>query len=237
MTSIKYENVSVHLSAGGILKTREILKNISFELEEGDRLALIGPNGAGKTTLLQSIAGVLPPSAGEIRIEGRVSSLFNLGVGLKRQSTGRRNIILRNMIEKRSVKEIRERMPRIIEFADIGDAIDEPMETYSQGMSVRVIFAAATEFTPQILLLDEWLGVGDADFREKSEQRMQDLLEQSGIIVLATHHQNITRKICNKGLYIREGEIRYFGDANKAWDRYLEDGLNRVAIGLASKKA
>ena len=228
MTAPLIEGRGLTLSYG----SERVLDQVSLSIQAGEIMTLIGPNGAGKSTLLQSIAGVLPPSSGSIHIEGRVSSLFNLSLGLRKQSTGRRNILLRSMIEKRSAQEIKERMPRIIEFADIGEAIDDPMETYSQGMSVRVVFAAATEFTPQILLLDEWLGVGDADFREKSEARMQELLDQSGIIVLATHHQSLTRKICNKGLYIREGEIRFFGDADAAWDCYVNEGLNRAPVGL-----
>lgn len=236
MTFIKFKNVNVDLSSGGLFRTKPILRDISFSVNDGDRLALIGPNGAGKSTLLQTIAGVLHSSGGEIEIQGRVSALFNLSLGLRRKSTGRRNILLRSMIEKIPSDMIEEHMRRVVEFADIGDAIDDPMETYSQGMAMRVVFAAATEFSPQILLLDEWLGVGDAAFREKSEERMQELLANSGLIVLATHHQKLSRQICNKGLYIKDGQIRFFGKVDEAWDAYISDGLNRAPIGLPNAR-
>jgi len=236
MTFIKFNGVNVDLASGGLFRTKSILRDISFSVNDGDRLALIGPNGAGKSTLLQTIAGVLHCSGGTIEVQGRVSALFNLSLGLRRKSTGRRNILLRSMIEKIPPEEMDQHIQRIIEFADIGEAIDDPMDTYSQGMAMRVIFAAATEFSPQILLLDEWLGVGDAAFRDKSEKRMQELLANSGLIVLATHHQRLSREICNKGLYIKEGKVRYFGTVDQAWDAYISDGLNRAPVGLQNAR-
>jgi len=201
MSHIICENLEVRLATGRFLRTRPILEDISFALEKGDRLALIGPNGAGKSTLLQTLAQVLLPSKGSLDIEGDVSALFNLALGLRRQSTGRRNIVIRNL----------------------------------QGMAMRVIFSAATMYNPDILLMDEWLGVGDMDFREKSAVRMQELVDRSGIIVLATHHQKLSRDLCNKGLYIRKGRIEMFGTVDEAWDAYIADGIDRAKIQLGAK--
>jgi len=235
MSHIICENLEVRLATGRFLRTRPILEDISFALEKGDRLALIGPNGAGKSTLLQTLAQVLLPSKGSLDIEGDVSALFNLALGLRRQSTGRRNIVIRNLLQRKTMEEINERIQDIIDFADIGEAIDEPMETYSQGMAMRVIFSAATMYNPDILLMDEWLGVGDMDFREKSAVRMQELVDRSGIIVLATHHQKLSRDLCNKGLYIRKGRIEMFGTVDEAWDAYIADGIDRAKIQLGAK--
>jgi lipopolysaccharide transport system ATP-binding protein len=223
------------LSTGRLLQTRPILKNISFSLADGDRVALIGPNGAGKSTLLQTLGEVLIPSKGALSIDGKVSALFNLSLGLRRQSSGRRNIIIRNLLERKPIREITQNLNEMIEFADIGEAIDRPMETYSQGMAMRVVFSAATTFRPEILLMDEWLGVGDRDFREKSNARMQELIDRSGLIVLATHHERMSKRICDKGIYLRDGEIRFFGAIDKAWDTYKRDGIQRARIGLSAK--
>jgi len=221
MTRIVAENLSIRLAGQKFLSTHEVVRNLSFELKEGDRLALIGPNGAGKSTLLHSIAGILPPSSGKLTVEGSVSALFHLSVGQRREISGRRNMIIRNLLQGRKWKEIKEKLPEMVEFADIGDAIDDPLETYSQGMAMRVVFSAATAFAPDILLMDEWLGVGDAKFRQRSAKRMAEMASNSGILILATHNQGLSRKQCNLGLYMDKGEARFFGDVNECWDAYL----------------
>jgi lipopolysaccharide transport system ATP-binding protein len=221
MAHIVAKNLSVRLAGQKFLSTKEIVRNVSFELHEGDRLALIGPNGAGKTTLLHAIAGIQPPGSGSLDVTGTVSALFHLSVGQRREISGRRNMIIRSLLSGRGWKETQEKLPEMIEFADIGEAINDPMETYSQGMAMRVVFAAATAFSPDILLMDEWLGVGDAKFRQKSAKRMTKLVSQSGILVLATHHQRLSRQQCNLGLYLEDGEVRFFGDVNECWDAYL----------------
>ena len=218
--------VSVNLAGERLLKTQRILRDISFELNEGDRLALIGPNGAGKSTLLQTIAGVLNPSQGEISVHGHISALFHISVGQRRELTGRKNIILKNLLLGHTYEEIMSRLDDMIDFADIGDYIDRPMETYSQGMALRVAFAAATAFPPDILLMDEWLGVGDAAFRVKCQNRMNELVEHSGIIVLATHHQKLAQEACNLGLYIQNGQVVEYGEIEHCWSRYNEDAAS-----------
>lgn len=228
MPSIVAKDLGVRLSGQSLLRTVEILKGISFTLNEGDRLALIGPNGAGKSTLLQVIAGVLHPSAGSIEIDGKVSALFHLNIGQRRESSGRRNMILRNLLSGYKYQDIKAKLPEMEAFADIGDAISDPMETYSQGMAMRVVFSAATAFEPEILLMDEWLGVGDAAFRVKSDERMDEMAARSGIIVLATHHQRLSRQKCNVGLYLDKGEARFFGPIDEAWEHYLRDANIQV---------
>lgn len=223
MPSITAKDLTIRLASQKFLRTVEILKGISFHLKDGDRLALIGPNGAGKSTLLQALAGILPPATGTLDTDGQVSALFHLSVGQRRESSGRRNMIIRNLLAGYPYKDIMARLPEMEAYADIGDAINDPMETYSQGMAMRVVFSAATAFDPEILLMDEWLGVGDSAFREKSAARMDELVARSGIIVLATHHQRLSCDICNLGLYLDKGEARFFGDIEEAWDKYQTD--------------
>lgn len=220
MTHLKCNNLSINLFEGGFFRKRTILHNLTFDLAKGDRLALIGANGAGKSTLLKALGGILPPATGTVEVEGRVSALFNISLGTRQQSTGRKNMIFRNLIEGRSYEEIIEALPKMIEFADLGNYIDRPMATYSAGMAMRTVFAAATTFDPQILLLDEWIGAGDFKFRKKSNRRMRELVERSGIIVLATHRQQLARDICNLGLYLKDGRIEYFGKLEEAWKMY-----------------
>lgn len=224
MPLLKCERLSVKLSSGSRFGTREILSDINFSLSDGDRLALVGPNGAGKSTLLRVLAQILHPSSGSFEAEGRISALFNIQLGVQRQSTGRKNMILRNLVEGYSYKAIMEKLPEMVEFADIGEYIDQPMEIYSSGMAVRTVFAAATAFDPEILLLDEWIGAGDVAFRRKGEQRMAELAKNSGIIVLATHRKKLSREVCNKGLYLRDGKVAFLGPVDEVWERYEADG-------------
>ncbi|MFC6199713.1 ABC transporter ATP-binding protein [Ponticaulis profundi] len=227
MPKILAKDMCVKLSGRRIFGSETILSNVNFEIKDGDRLALIGPNGAGKSTLMQTLAGILEPSSGMLEIEGEINALFNVGLGTRKESTGRRNMLLRNMVQGRSYKEVKDKLPEMIDFADIGEYIDRPMEIYSQGMAMRCVFAAATAFDPDILLMDEWLGAGDAGFREKSAKRMEELVEKSGMLVLATHHQRLSRDMCNLGLYLKKGNVAFFGDVGEAWDRYIEEGLRK----------
>lgn len=229
---ILVEHVDVRLSGARIFGSERVLKDISFELKSGDRLALIGRNGAGKSTLLKLLAGILQPDSGRLEVEGESSALFNLSVGVNRTVSGRRNMFVRNLIAGRSKEQIKERMPHMIAFADIGEYIDRPLEVYSQGMAMRTVFSAATEFRPPILLMDEWLGVGDESFRRKSRERMNELVAASGIIVLATHREKLSREVCNRGLYLDQGEIKFFGAVNQAWKLYKADlDKNKKASG------
>ncbi len=186
------------------------LDGVSFSLASGDRLGLVGPNGAGKTTLLKLLYGIYSPTSGSVQIKGRVDALFNITLGFRPEATGRRNIVLRGLINGWPMKLIEERMEEIIAFSELGEFIDMPMKSYSQGMAARLAFSVATCLEPEILLMDEWIGAGDQAFQQKAKQRMQEIAEKAGIIVLASHSQNLLRNTCTKILELRDGKISRF---------------------------
>lgn len=187
------------------------LDGVSFELNAGDRLGLVGLNGAGKSTLLKVLYGIYEPTAGSLGIVGRVDALFNINLGFRREATGRRNIVLRGLINGWSLTEIAARMEEIIAFSELGDFIDMPLKTYSQGMAARLAFSVATSLEPEILLMDEWIGAGDPAFQEKARVRMTELAEKAGIIALASHNHALLKRTCNKVLELQAGKVRYFG--------------------------
>lgn len=194
------------------------LDGVSFSLEAGDKLGLVGANGAGKTTLLKVLYGIYEPTAGRIVVEGRVDALFNISLGFRREATGRRNIVLRGLINGWSMDEIEERMEGIIAFSELGDFIDLPYKTYSQGMASRLAFSIATSFEPEILLMDEWISAGDPPFQEKARARMKEMAQKAGIIVLASHNLDLIRRTSNKVLELEKGRVKFFGPANKWFD-------------------
>ncbi|MGX9144753.1 ABC transporter ATP-binding protein [Mesorhizobium sp. 128a] len=229
MVSIKLDNVSLvyklheklTLSApdrrmggpGGRIESSgrkqfvQALDGVSFELKAGERLGLVGPNGAGKTTLLKVLYGIYEPSGGSITIEGKVDALFNINIGFRREATGRRNIVLRGLINGWTEAEIEEKMEGIIAFSELGDFIDLPFKAYSQGMAARLAFSAATALEPEILLMDEWIGAGDASFQDKAKRRMDELAEKAGIIVLASHSEYLIQSVCTKKLTLKGGRV------------------------------
>ncbi|SEB82998.1 lipopolysaccharide transport system ATP-binding protein [Nitratireductor aquibiodomus] len=184
------------------------LDSVSFELGSGDRLGLIGSNGAGKTTLLKVLYGIYQPTAGSVRVEGQVDALFNISLGFRREATGRRNILLRGLINGWTIGEIEERMDDIIEFSELGEFIDLPFKSYSQGMAARLAFSIATSMEPEILLMDEWIGAGDQGFQEKARERMAALAEKASIIVLASHNHSLLKNTCNKFLELNHGKAK-----------------------------
>ena len=192
------------------------LGGVSFSLGAGDRLGLVGANGAGKTTLLKVLYGVYEPTAGSIEVSGRVDALFNISLGFRREATGRRNIVLRGLINGWNMGEIEDRMADIIAFSELGEFIDMPLKAYSAGMSARLAFAIATSFDPEILLMDEWIGAGDPSFQKKARLRMQEMAEKAGIIVLASHNQLLIKRTCNRILELERGKVKFFGTA-KEW--------------------
>lgn len=185
------------------------LDDISFELEAGDRLGLVGTNGAGKTTLLKVLYGVYEPTSGSIERRGRVDALFNINLGFRQEATGRRNIVLRGLVNGWTKREIDSRMDDIIAFSELGDFIDMPLKTYSAGMSTRLAFAIATSFEPQILLMDEWIGAGDKNFQDKAKARMDEIVAKAGIIVIASHNEALIKRICNKVMTLEKGRLKH----------------------------
>lgn len=203
-------------ATGGVLVTQngksyvQALKNVSFSLKAGDRLGLVGTNGAGKTTLLKLLYGIYEPSEGELDINGRVDALFNIRLGFRGGASGRRNIELRCLINGWNNQQIAEKIDEIIEFSELGDFIDMPIKSYSQGMAARLAFAAATAMDPEILLMDEWIGAGDASFQEKAKKRMEAMAEKAGIIVIASHNHKLIKSMCNMVLHLDKGEVKTF---------------------------
>ncbi|EGB0326520.1 TPA: ABC transporter ATP-binding protein [Salmonella enterica subsp. enterica serovar Welikade] len=193
-------------SASGITEV-EALKNISFSLYEGDRLALVGHNGSGKTTLLRVLAGAYKPTSGHFERTGRVTSLIDPMMGMDGELTGMENIRLRGLFLGLSRQAIKNMTDEIIEFSELGNFIKVPVRTYSSGMVLRLGFSISTAITPEILLMDEWMSVGDSDFRKKAEERLNSFISKAGILVMATHDHGLADAVCNQVIRLEHGEI------------------------------
>ncbi|MBL8550628.1 MAG: ABC transporter ATP-binding protein [Hyphomonadaceae bacterium] len=187
------------------------LEDVSFNLEHGDRLGLIGPNGAGKSTLLRMLAGVYEPVMGRVVTEGRVSALFVAAPGIDPDDSGFDNIRTCCMYLGMSASEIAEKHQSIADFTELGEYLELPVRTYSAGMTLRLSFAIATSIDPDILLLDEGLGAGDARFAAKAEARMNELIGRSNIMVIASHADSIISALCNKAAFLEHGRLVAFG--------------------------
>ena len=183
------------------------LRHVNFRVAHGESLAIIGPNGAGKSTLLQVMAGILTPSEGRIQVVGSVSTLLTLGAGFDEELSGRDNILLAGAFMGIDAKEMRERLPGIIEFADIGQFIDAQIRTYSSGMRARLGFSIATAVDPDVLIIDEVLGTGDAVFRVKSQRRVMELAKAAKGIVMVTHDLHWAEEFCNRAMLLEKGGI------------------------------
>ncbi len=183
------------------------LRHVTLELSHGESLAVIGPNGAGKSTFLQVLAGIMRPSEGTVDVRGQVSGLLGLGVGFDVELSGVENILLGGAFLGLDGPRIRELLPSIVEFADLGQFIDAPLKTYSSGMRARLGFAIATAVDPDILLLDEVLATGDANFRAKSKARVIELVKAAKGVVLVTHDMDWVREYCNRALLLEKGRV------------------------------
>ncbi len=183
------------------------LSDINLSLNAGDRLGLVGHNGAGKTTLLRVLAGGIPPIKGEITSSGKIVSLLNRTQGMSLEANGYENIILRGIYLGYSINKMQAKADKIIEFSELEKHIYKPIRTYSAGMRARLSFSIMMESEPDILLIDEWLGAGDRQFREKANKGMNELLEKAGIIVFATHSERLMNGICNQTITMENGRI------------------------------
>jgi ABC-2 type transport system ATP-binding protein/lipopolysaccharide transport system ATP-binding protein len=204
----------INQGGGGRISV-EALKDISFSLDHGDRLGLIGHNGAGKTTLLRVMAGVYEPTVGLVRVRGRISTIFDFTLGLDFDATGYENIALQGMLlglTKRAVALLAE---EIGTFTDLGGYLDIPIRTYSAGMLARLAFAVATAIDPEVLLMDEWISAGDAEFFHRAEARLHALVERAGILVLASHSIDLIRRYCNKVLWLEHGRLKAIGETEE----------------------
>jgi len=195
----------------------QALSGISFRLQEGDSLGLIGHNGSGKTTLLKVIAGIYEPTKGRISINGRISSMIDIALGVDPVLTGRENIFNMGRMRGFTTKNIKNNLDAIVEFSELGSFIDLPVKTYSAGMVSRLMFTVATQLEPDILLFDEWLSAGDASFMDKAQKRINEMLAKSRGLVLASHSWPLIQATCNKVLVLDNGNMSYFGDTAN-WD-------------------
>lgn len=201
----------------------QALKNISISLKDGDRVGLIGHNGSGKSTLLRLLARIYEPSAGHIRVEGQISPMLDIMHGIETEFTGYENILIRGTILGLSKAQIQGKIAEITEFSGLGDYLAMPIRTYSSGMMVRLAFSISTAIKPDILLIDEIFGAGDADFMQKARQKMASLLTESSIVVLASHSDDLIKEFCNKALLLEGGRIKYFGSIEQALSLYHKE--------------
>lgn len=199
----------------------QALTNVSFQLHEGERVAIVGHNGAGKSTLLSVLARIYKPASGTAEISGRVTSLMNITLGTEVESTGRENILLRGAFLGIPRKVLLDKMEEIIEFTELGDFIDLPLRTYSTGMNMRLAFGVATLLRPEILLMDEWLSVGDQSFRKKAEKRVQEMLQTTKVMVIATHSKDLVRRRCNRVIWLEHGHVKMDGPPDEVVPRYF----------------
>jgi ABC-type polysaccharide/polyol phosphate transport system ATPase subunit len=197
------------------------LKDISFDVKEGEVLGIIGRNGAGKSTLLKILSRVTTPTLGYVKIRGRISSLLEVGTGFHQELTGRENVYLNGMIHGMTRAEINKKFDEIVDFSGIEKFIDTPVKRYSSGMNVRLGFAVAAHLEPEILIVDEVLAVGDAEFRRKCLEKMQDVSEGGRTVLFVSHNMQAIRELCRRGILLEGGRIVYSGPTDEVIDKYL----------------
>ena len=196
------------------------LRNIDLDLRAGDRVGLIGHNGAGKSTMLRVLSGVYEPVRGVITQHGTVSALTDLMLGMDPEASGLDFIVTRGIVMGLSKKQSQELIEDIAEFTDLGERLRMPVRTYSSGMLLRLAFAVATSVTPDILLMDEVVGAGDASFQERARARLHHLMSQVSILVFASHDEQLLKSFCNQGVLMKAGQIVWRGDVQECLDRY-----------------
>jgi len=202
------------------LSVVQALDGVTLSFRHGDRVGLIGHNGAGKTTLLRLLAGIYEPTGGTVRVDGHVAPLFDITLGMDPEGTGYENIMLRGLFLGLSEREIEERMDAIAEFTELGGFLDLPIRTYSAGMRIRLAFAVSTSIDPDILLLDEGIGAGDAAFLEKANRRLQEFTSRAAIIVLASHSEQLVKQVCSTAVLMDHGRVVSTGETLAMLDLY-----------------
>ena len=196
------------------------LRDVSFDVRKGESLGIIGVNGSGKSTLLQVVCGLLQPTRGSLRVQGRISALLELGAGFNPMLTGRENIFLQGAIQGLSRQELTRRLDSIMEFADIGDFIDQPVKNYSSGMMIRLAFSVAIQVDPDILIVDEALAVGDVFFQSKCFRKFETLRKQGVTILLVSHQLETVKSLCDRAVFLDHGEILCIGSPKEAVDAF-----------------
>lgn len=246
MAQITFDNVSIEFpifNATGRSLTSSILKvatggkldadpngrvlvkaltNISFTIREGDKVALLGHNGAGKSTMLRALGRVYAPTKGTAEIIGEIGSLIDIGLGINPEATGRENVYIRGKLLGLSKQEISAKYSEIVNFAELGDFMEMPVRTFSSGMHLRLAFAVSTVVRPEILLMDEWLSVGDSEFQHKAEDRLRDLVSGTKILAIATHSRELVESVCNRAIWLEHGQIKMDGPVSKVVPKYFD---------------
>jgi len=188
------------------------LQDISFTVEAGEVVAILGRNGAGKSTLLKVLAGVLPPTKGTSKVKGKIAPMIELGAGFHLEMTGAENVIFYSALMGRDVKHVKERTPAIGEWAGVSDHMDFPLRTFSSGMVARLAFATATDEKADVLLVDEVLSVGDADFQNKSKARMHEMIKSGAAVVLVSHDMLAVRELATRAIWLEAGHVKMIGN-------------------------
>ncbi|SHI72886.1 teichoic acid transport system ATP-binding protein [Tessaracoccus bendigoensis DSM 12906] len=206
------------------VRYREVkaIKGVSFDVPAGKCTGFIGANGAGKSTLMRAVAGILPPTKGRIEVRGKVSTLLALGVGFNTALTGRENVLLGGMAAGLSRDQVNERFDEIAGFADLGDFIDMPLRTYSSGMRSRLAFSVSVFMNPDILIIDEALSAGDAKFKQKASQKMSELMETAGTMLLVSHALTSIQEMSDEVIWLHKGRLIRRGEPKEICDAYLE---------------
>ena len=198
------------------------LNGLSFNVEKGQTVGIIGTNGSGKSTILKIITGVLTPTTGQVDVEGKISALLELGAGFNMDYTGIENIYMNGTMMGYSRKEMDEKLQDILDFADIGDFVYQPVKTYSSGMFVRLAFALNINVEPEILIVDEVLAVGDAAFQEKCQERMHHMLENGTTLLFVSHTMATVRQLCDHAIWLNKGDVVMQGEAEGVCNAYME---------------
>ncbi len=259
MASIKFETVSVDIpvfnasnrslknnvisaATGGQIRPRNsgrisvrAIDALSLDLQHGARVGLIGHNGAGKSTLLRVIAGIYAPTAGRVTVDGDVAPMFDLGFGMDPDATGWDNIVLRGRLLGYSKSEINAKTKDIALVSDLGEFLDMPLRTYSAGMATRLAFAVSTSIRPDILLIDEGIGAGDAAFLVQARERMKRFIGEAGLLVLASHADEMLRQWCDTGIWMEHGRMRMQGDIEDVLAAYHESLASPIPAPAATE--
>lgn len=198
------------------------LDNINLQINPHERVGLLGHNGAGKSTLLRVLGRVYTPSSGHAEIIGEVGSLISISLGIDNEATGIENIYLRAALLGIPKKQVDDSLQDIIDFTQLGSFIDMPVRTYSTGMHMRLAFAVSTMISPDILLMDEWLSVGDRDFQNKAESRLNKLIDRSNVLVIASHSKNLIMRCCTRAIWLEHGKIKMDGTPDEVCKNYFD---------------
>lgn len=214
--------------AGRYGRRFDALRDVTFEVRRGESLGIIGRNGSGKSTLLQIVAGTLTPTRGRVDVAGRVAALLELGSGFNPEFSGRENLLLNGMILGAGPEEMKRRLPEIVEFAEIGDFLDQPVKTYSSGMMLRLAFAVQISLVPDVLIVDEALSVGDIFFAQKCARRIKELQSRGTTILFVSHDMALVRDLCERAVYLRHGRVAYAGPKDRAIALYFQSGADEA---------